>query len=181
MATNRERALSAAIEILATEGMRALTHRHVDKRAGLPEGSTSNSFRTRDALLLGVTEHMVTVELPAIAESLAATSPQQLTDALISLFEHQTGPLRTQTAARLALFVEAGHDEAIRAALRRGRSTVAAPIRSAFAALGSPDPDFAVQLLATCFEGLFLQVLGHRADLDHRPIIAATVRAALPD
>lgn len=179
MASNRERALTAAIGILADEGIRALTHRRVDERAGLPQGSTSNAFRTRDALLLGVTDHMATTELPAIAPSLAAGSPEELSDALVALFEQQVGPLRTQTAARLALFVEAAHDEAIRAALDRGRSLVVAPLRSAFAALGSPDPDLAVLLVATCFEGLFLHVLGHRADTDPRPIIAAAVQAGL--
>ncbi|ALJ18461.1 TetR/AcrR family transcriptional regulator [Microbacterium sp. No. 7] len=184
MASNRERAIGAAIEILATDGIRALTHRRVDERAGLPAGSTSNAFRTRSALLVGITEHMVATELPAIALPSAppeqdAASPALLADALIALFDLLTGPLRTQTAARLALFVEAGHDEVIRAALGRGRSRVVEPIRSAFATAGAPDPDLAVQLVATCFEGLFLQVLGRHVDVDPRPIIAATVRAAL--
>lgn len=179
MASNRERSLVAAIQILATEGIRALTHRRVDEKAGLPEGSTSNAFRTRDALMLGVTEHMATAELPAIAESLEAESSHELVDALVALFEQQTGPLRTQTAARLALIVEAGHDEEIRAALSQGRSKAVGPIRSAFAALGAADPDFAVQLVATCFEGLFLHVIGRHAELAPRPIIAATVRSAL--
>ena len=34
--------------------MRRLTHRAVDAAADLPLGSTSNRFRTRDALLVGV-------------------------------------------------------------------------------------------------------------------------------
>jgi AcrR family transcriptional regulator len=180
MTSNRERALGAAIEILAEEGIRALTHRRVDERAGLPQGSTSNAVRTRDALLLGVTERMAAAELPAIAGPVDVASAEHLAESLIALFELQIGPLRTQTAARLALFVEAGHDEAIRAALARGRSLVVAPLRSAFVALGTPDPELAVHLVSTCFEGLFLHVLGHRADLAHRPIITAAVGAALP-
>ncbi len=178
MASNRDRALSAAIEILATDGIRALTHRRVDERAGLPAGSTSNVFRTRGALLVGISEHMVATELPALSEWLVTTSPDELAESLAALFDHLTGPLRTQTAARLTLFVEAGHDEAVRSALSRGRVRVVEPIRSAFVAVGAADPDLAVQLVATCFEGLFLQVLGGQPDLDPRPIIAATVRAA---
>ncbi|WP_449282856.1 TetR/AcrR family transcriptional regulator [Leucobacter sp.] len=179
MTSNRDRALTAAIEILADEGVRALTHRRVDERAGLPQGSASNAFRTREALLLGITERMAGAELPAVSESLAAGSPEELADALHELFAQQVGPLRTQTAARLALFVEAGHDDAIRAALGRGRSVVVEPLRSAFAALGAPDPDLAVHLVASCFEGLFLHALGRRADLDPRPVITAAVRGAL--
>jgi AcrR family transcriptional regulator len=179
MASNRERALKAAIEILASEGIRSLTHRRVDDRAGLPEGSTSNAFRTREALLLGVAEHMAAAELPAVTESFEVAAPEELADSLVALFEHLTGPLRTQTAARLALFVEAGHNEAIRDALHLGRAALVGPIRSAFSGLGATDPDLAVQLVSTCFEGLFLHVLGHRAEVDPRAVIATTVHAAL--
>ncbi|GAA2439809.1 TetR/AcrR family transcriptional regulator [Streptomyces pulveraceus] len=41
----------AALALLAERGMRGLTHRAVDERAGLPQGSTSNYARTRQALL----------------------------------------------------------------------------------------------------------------------------------
>lgn len=41
----------AALALLAERGMRGLTHRAVDDRARLPQGSTSNYARTRQALL----------------------------------------------------------------------------------------------------------------------------------
>lgn len=41
----------AALTLLADRGMRGLTHRAVDETAGLPQGSTSNVARTRQALL----------------------------------------------------------------------------------------------------------------------------------
>ncbi|MFD7014107.1 TetR/AcrR family transcriptional regulator [Streptomyces sp. NPDC059928] len=40
-----------ALALLVERGMRGLTHRAVDERAGLPQGSTSNHARTRQALL----------------------------------------------------------------------------------------------------------------------------------
>ncbi|MFF4585830.1 TetR/AcrR family transcriptional regulator [Streptomyces sp. NPDC001388] len=40
-----------ALALLAERGMRGLTHRAVDEAAGLPQGSTSNLARTREALL----------------------------------------------------------------------------------------------------------------------------------
>ncbi|WP_328908914.1 TetR family transcriptional regulator [Streptomyces sp. NBC_00234] len=40
-----------ALTLLAERGMRGLTHRAVDEHAGLPQGSTSNHARTRQALL----------------------------------------------------------------------------------------------------------------------------------
>ncbi|MFB9312403.1 TetR/AcrR family transcriptional regulator [Nocardioides plantarum] len=54
MVRNDERRQSladAGISVLADEGARGLTHRAVDAHAGVPAGTTSNYFRTRDALL----------------------------------------------------------------------------------------------------------------------------------
>jgi hypothetical protein len=45
------RAADAAIAVLAEHGARGLTHRAVDRAAGLPPGTTSNYARTRGALL----------------------------------------------------------------------------------------------------------------------------------
>lgn len=179
MATNRERALDAAIELLAREGIRSLTHLRVDERAGLPRGSTSNAFRTRRALLLGVCERMAESELPVIGAGARARTPEELVDALVAVFEHLTGPGRETTSARLALFVEAGHDAEIRAALARGRESVEVPLLEAFAALEAPDPALGVQLVASCVEGMLLQRLGRYATIEPRPILDVVVRAAL--
>ena len=67
--TRRSDLADAAIETLAAAGMRGLTHRAVDRRALLPEGSTSYYFRTRQALLQAVVERLAeltTAEIPAL-------------------------------------------------------------------------------------------------------------------
>lgn len=48
----------AGLCVLAREGPRGLTHRAVDKEAGYPLGTTSNYFRTRDALLGALAERI---------------------------------------------------------------------------------------------------------------------------
>lgn len=176
MASNRDRVIAAAIELLASGGIRALTHLRVDERAGLPKGSASNSFRTREALLLGVTEHMVAAERPEIATGFAATTPDELVGSLTALYRHLIGPSRTITAARLALIVEAAHDDAVRSALAAGRVTIESSILPTLVALGAPDPLLGIQLIGTCFEGLFLHEIGQHATIDAEAIIAATVR-----
>ncbi len=79
----------------------------------------------------------------------------------------------------MALYVEAAHDAALRAALTRGRSVLEQRLRPAFAALGAPDPDLAVQALATSFEGMFLHMIAQHAPMDARRLIDLVVRAAL--
>ncbi|WP_031071473.1 TetR/AcrR family transcriptional regulator [Streptomyces sp. NRRL S-118] len=51
MTPRAELIADTALALLAERGMRGLTHRAVDERAGLPQGSTSNHARTRQALL----------------------------------------------------------------------------------------------------------------------------------
>src|SRR5689334_6718511 len=50
--------LSAALRVAAERGLRGLTHRAVDRAAGLPEGSCSAYLRTRKALVLALTEYV---------------------------------------------------------------------------------------------------------------------------
>ena len=100
-------ALDAAIELLGTEGLRALTHARVDSRAGLPKGSTSNYFRTRAALLTGVADRILEREVPQVEPAtFSPATADDLVDALCRLFEYLTGTNRIVTTARLVLFLE---------------------------------------------------------------------------
>jgi AcrR family transcriptional regulator len=49
----------AAIALLAEAGVHGVTHRAVEKRAGLPTGTASNYFRSREALLVAAAERVV--------------------------------------------------------------------------------------------------------------------------
>ena len=90
VASTKVRALDAAIELLGTEGLRALTHVRVDLRAGLPKGSTSNYFRTRAALLTGVVDRILERELPLVGATFTPTSADDLVEALCGLFAYLT-------------------------------------------------------------------------------------------
>lgn len=54
----RQLLLDSAQQVVADHGIRGLTHRAVDRAAGLPEGSCSAYFRTRRALQSAVAEHL---------------------------------------------------------------------------------------------------------------------------
>ncbi|MER5962292.1 TetR/AcrR family transcriptional regulator [Streptomyces sp. NPDC002057] len=61
-ASRAQRIGDAALDLLVERGMRGLTHRAVDERAGLPQGSTSNHARTRQALLETAVRRQVELE-----------------------------------------------------------------------------------------------------------------------
>lgn len=71
LSTRRRQILDAAITVLATHGWRGLTHRAIDRSAGLPEGSSSAYYRSRSALQAAMAEYVVW-QLAADVETLAA-------------------------------------------------------------------------------------------------------------
>jgi DNA-binding transcriptional regulator YbjK len=179
MTSPRARALDAAIDLVGTEGLRALTHARVDERAGLPKGSTSNYFRTRAALLSGVVDWIVEREMPEVGAAFSPASAADFVDAMCGLFEYTTRANRTLTTARLVLFMEASHDSSLREALSRGRAAMESSIVPALARLGAHDPQAAANAIAACFEGLILHRVARHDDTDPRPTFELVMRAAL--
>ena len=55
----RAQLADAAIDLLVAAGVHGVTHRAVDRRAGLPAGTASNYFRSREALLVATAERVV--------------------------------------------------------------------------------------------------------------------------
>ncbi|MCM3779147.1 TetR/AcrR family transcriptional regulator [Microbacterium hydrocarbonoxydans] len=56
--TRRRAIADAGLRILAAQGSRGLTHRAVDQEAEIPVGTTSNYFRSREALIEGLVERI---------------------------------------------------------------------------------------------------------------------------
>lgn len=178
--TLRDRAMEAAIELLGTQGLKALTHRRIDQKAGLPPGSTSNYFRTREALRGGVADAIVETEMAGAGAAFAPTSAGEFLDALVGLVDHvTTGDQRTVTAARLVLFMEGSHDPALREALWRGRARFAAALEPVLRGLGARDPEVAAGAIMACSEGVILHRIARNDDTDARPILELVVGAAL--
>ena len=63
--SREEQVRAAAVDVFAARGAHGLTHRSVDRAAGLPQGSTSNVYRTRTALLTAVAEEVARRRLQA--------------------------------------------------------------------------------------------------------------------
>lgn len=179
MTVIRTRAVEAGIELVGTHGLRALTHARVDEQAGLPKGSTSNYFRTRQALQAGIVNGILERELPAVDVAFSPSSSEELVDALCALFDHMTTTNRTLTAARLVFFMEASHNAELRDALCRGRAAMEALSVVALARLGARDPHTASIAVAACFEGLLLHRIARHDLTDPRPTLGLVVRAAL--
>ncbi|MUL43692.1 hypothetical protein FZ103_21425 [Streptomonospora sp. PA3] len=190
--SRRRRAADAAIEIVADEGLRGLTHRAVDARAGLPAGSTSSCFRTRLALLRGVLDRIVELD-EADLERMPTTgwdvgSPEHreaLVDLLVELLAYWLGPARARTRARLELYLDAARrpelTEALRAANRRFLDRAAVAMRAS----ETPAPEAAARLLLVQLDGVLYDALARPflggGDRDRlRRSVQAAVDGAVP-
>lgn len=176
MSRTRERALHAAVQVVAEGGMRALTHARVDALADLPPGSSSNFFRTRAALIAGLSDWIAEAERAdfpapdfADADHLIAT----LTD----LIERQTTENAVRTRARLTLFLEADAEAA--APLRRQRARFEEWMASAAEHLGMPEPRAAARTLLACGNGLVMHRLTVDPGAPARPVVERAVRGCL--
>ena len=182
MTPTKLRVLEAAVELLGTEGLRALTHARVDERAGLPKGSTSNYFRTRAKLLIGVNDWIGEHDLASAGDiATAPQTPADLVEGLAIGIEMLTGPHRIVTAARLTLFIEANHNSEIRAAVSQTRIVMERSIVAVMARLGATDPPSAALALMACSEGIILHRIARHDTTDPRPLLRIIVKAALPD
>ncbi len=162
MASRRDDLLDAAICLLGERGTHALTHRAVDAAAGLPAGSASNYFRTRDALLNAVVERFAARERANwedIAAKVCPTTPHELAQALTMFAQDSTGPQRTLTLARYAILVEASIHPELREQLAATGRRVNAWFMNWLRIAGSADPERDAPIVMNHWTGVVLHQL----------------------
>lgn len=104
----------AAIELLAADGARGLTHLRVDRRAGLPDGTTSFYYQTRTALLRGTLDRVIELDIENFTNALNVAGDGEV-DSLLSQLAEQAmrtavEPERCRARARFELMMIASHE-----------------------------------------------------------------------
>lgn len=182
MSTDRRTQIVAgAIELIATRGIRALTHRAVDTQLALPPGSTSYYFRTRHALIEAITDSITTRSRAdfEVAQHESATHAERLTHAkstgrpmdpvrvahdiaswLADLLAHR----RNELIARHALIIEVMSDPELHGRLA-GSLFSLDRATDLFSALGAAAPRESAHDFLALLEGLvFDRFAGLRAE-----------------
>ncbi|MBR8642608.1 TetR family transcriptional regulator [Streptomyces tuirus] len=183
MPNRRDEVLDAAIEVLAEGGLRRLTYQAVDTAADVPAGTTSNHFRSRDALVSGVVAHLEALDRrdwEHTAGEPAANDPEAFIDALTHMVRHALGPARPRTTARYALILEGLARPAVREPLSRAQDSLITWVSQWLATLGSPDPREHCRLLFDYLDGMiFHQVVLPQENFDPEPGIRLVLGALL--
>ena len=175
----RAELLEAAVEVVAEAGLRGLTHRAVDARAGLPEGTCSAYLRTRGALLVALAEHvggMLARDVDAMTAGAAehADDPDALaTDVTALLLRWLGRPEVVRTQAELAL--EANRRPELMDVFDPWRQGLDRVVEGLVERIGRPDPGLRAAVGVAAIEGVLAT-----ATRMPEPRRTAFVEAAVP-
>jgi TetR/AcrR family transcriptional regulator, regulator of biofilm formation and stress response len=166
-AGRREQILEAALRVIGRSGRQAVTHRSVAEEAGVPLGSTTYYFDSRDDLLGQALEHAARKEADRYAqlgqELRKAKTPRQLADLLVDelVFEAED---RIAYIAEYELWLEAGRRPDLRDAATAWCDAVQLAVAGAMEELGSKDPATDASLVVAAMDGLGERALGREDD-----------------
>lgn len=189
MARNDERRAllaDAGLQVLARDGARGLTHRAVDRSAGVPLGTTSNYFGSRDDLVAALVARIadrlaptaqVTRELATLPPSKAAFAAY-MRDIVTRLTSE-----RDVTLALLELRLEAARRPEVADALGAWQREAFAGDVAFNAAAGLPGGRHEIALFHYAMDGLLLDRLTTSIDPDTPTdaVIDSLVDRLLPD
>lgn len=179
----RDRLADAAIEVLAVHGARGLTHRAVDAEAGVPPGTTSRYFRTREALVMAVVDRAATLqyaEMDQAADRLGPLGPEQLADELVALVRRALTEHPSRQLAMLELFLEGTRRPELRARLTEASAGMTEVIGRVHRAAGIEVGPKEEQLLLVFFTGLVFTLLTRPVEAaDAEDLVRSAVDALL--
>jgi DNA-binding transcriptional regulator YbjK len=154
-AERRDRLADAAIEVLAHEGARGLTHRAVDAQAAEPPGTTSRYFRTREALMAAVVERVRTLHFADLRRApRGAVEPGEVADHLAAMVHAAVTTNRVRHLAVIELFLEATRRPELHAAMSALRTSQIQLMRDVHRAAGLELATADAALLVTAISGI---------------------------
>ena len=158
-----------AITVLAEQGSRELTHRAIDRAAGLPEGSTSNLFRTRDALLAATLRRQVERETEMYATMPAPESIADIDSAarwMAALIHAFTSADNSElVSARYELFLEGQRRPAFRKLLDEVRDNFILMVDELLGRLGLERGKRNSMAVLVTLDGLSANQVFHRTSI----------------
>lgn len=160
--------LDAALRVIGTRGLRSLTHRAVQEEAGLPHGSVTYYFKTREQLVLAAVERLTAVDREPVAElahaiamALAAPEGRRNLAPVARAIGAWVDRDPVLQRARYELLLAGAHDPAVRAAMSGCAAAFWRLCEPIALAAGSQDPARDGRVVVAMIDGLVLDRLAH--------------------
>jgi AcrR family transcriptional regulator len=186
----RAQLADAGIDLLVESGVHGVTHRAVDRRAGLPDGTASNYFRSREALLVAIARRLVERHQADMAEAAQAEPITGKRDGVERAIDLISGSLmlaagrhRARYLAIFELRLESLRRPALAAAIDELMAAMAAFTGGHHAELGLGIPAAAIPPMLVMYGGaLFALITGPVEAVTRetvRPLAVAIVKGGL--
>jgi DNA-binding transcriptional regulator YbjK len=164
----REALADAAIAILGTSGIHALSHRAVDERAELPAGTAANYFPTRDELLAAAACRVFGLHIAAMEASdsqvAGPVAPDGLAELIGEALYDSAARHRTRYLAIYELTLEAARRPELAEALSGMVAATLDITTGQHRMLGLDTSPAQVQALITLFSGVLLMLAAGPAE-----------------
>jgi DNA-binding transcriptional regulator YbjK len=151
----------AALRVLARAGSRGFTHRAVDEEAGLPSGSSSNYFRTREALLGAAARRHADLDAPPDVDVETISAPgvelerEQVRQLVLAALYRVLDPeARPMLIARYELVLEAMRRPALQRVMDESRARFVGLAELLLRAGGCATPEGHARQLIALLDGI---------------------------
>ena len=165
----RERILRATLHVIGRDGIGAVTHRSAAAEAGVPLGSLTYWFATKDDLLREALRLFVDEEaarLRRVGEELVeGMPPEEIAERFAAALESGDGP---EQVAQFELYLEAARNPALREVAQQCFAAYEEISRIALRAAGVEAGDALPALFVALADGLGLRRMGAGDALDAR-------------
>jgi DNA-binding transcriptional regulator YbjK len=180
----RELLLEVTIELIAREGVDAVTHRRVAQLAEVPLGSTSYYFSSREEMLVDALATFGRQEIASLRARLTdlpvrRPSGRRYVDELLEFLAPQLGDDHWRTVAQYALLCEAARRPELAPVVREWTQQWWTVLEEVFVALKAPDPALEAKMLLAMLDGFLLEQLGAPDDDFIATVLKPALRRAL--
>jgi TetR/AcrR family transcriptional regulator, regulator of biofilm formation and stress response len=164
----RRALLDATVRVIGRGGIAAVDHRAVAAEAGVPLGSTTYYFESKDDMVARALEHVADQESERIRAELDRSSlavdrkllPERLADLVVDLWASD----RTVLLAQYELYLESARRADLRPAAARWDAAYRSLFHHALEQAATPDPAHRAHLLCAGLDGLLLDHLATGSD-----------------
>jgi DNA-binding transcriptional regulator YbjK len=164
----RELLLEGALRVTAKQGLRALTHRAVEAEAGVPHGSTTYYFGTRQDLIVALIEHLRDkgrAEVEPIARGVTMMLADRskpvdialIAEGIVNWFDSQA----EMELARFELQIAGARDPELKALMTECSRTFVQMCEPVVIACGSKNPPADARMLQSALDGWLIDRLTH--------------------
>jgi DNA-binding transcriptional regulator YbjK len=160
-AGRRTALLDAALRLIASEGLAAVSHRSVERLAGAPHGSTTYYFQSKAALIAAARQRLADLDHLAldglalqVARALASRSPAPQWAAITSALARWVDEHRDLHLARFELALQAARDPALAEADAAWHETFLDVIEPVVTSAGARSPRTDTRFVCAAFMGV---------------------------